>query len=199
MEFGADIIVHSSTKYIDGQGRALGGVILCKEDFLKDYLQIFLRNTGPAISPFNAWLHLKSLETLDLRMREHSRNAAEVADFLSEQKNVQRVLYPFRSDHPQQALAKKQMSLGGGVVTFEVAGGKKGAFKVAKALRLVDVSNNLGDSKSLLTHPATTTHQRMTPEARLAAGVSDGMLRIAVGLEDAEDVCDDLAQALATI
>jgi O-succinylhomoserine sulfhydrylase len=199
MEFGADIVVHSSTKYIDGQGRALGGVILCKEDFLKDHLQIFLRNTGPAISPFNAWLHLKSLETLDLRMREHSRNAARVADFLSEEKNVQRVLYPFRSDHPQQALAKKQMSLGGGVVTFEVAGGKKGAFKVAKALKLVDISNNLGDAKSLLTHPGTTTHQRMTPEARLAAGVTDGMLRIAVGLEDAEDVCHDLAQALATI
>ena len=199
MEFGADIVVHSSTKYIDGQGRAMGGVILCKEDFLKDHLQIFLRNTGPCISPFNAWLHLKSLETLDLRMREHSRNAAKVADFLSEEKNVQRVLYPFRSDHPQQALAKKQMSAGGGVVTFEVAGGKKGAFKVAKALKLVDISNNLGDAKSLLTHPGTTTHQRMTPEARLAAGVTDGMLRIAVGLEDAEDVCQDLAQALAAI
>ena len=199
MEFGADIVVHSSTKYIDGQGRALGGVILCKEDFLKDHLQIFLRNTGPAISPFNAWLHLKSLETLELRMREHSRNATKVADFLSGERKVQRVLYPFRADHPQQALAKKQMSAGGGVVTFEVAGGKKAAFKVAKALKLVDVSNNLGDAKSLLTHPATTTHQRMTPEARLAAGVTDGMLRIAVGLEDAEDLCQDLAQALATI
>jgi O-succinylhomoserine sulfhydrylase len=199
MEFGADIIVHSSTKYIDGQGRALGGVILCKEDFLKDHLQIFLRNTGPSISPFNAWLHLKSLETLDLRMTEHSRNAAKVADFLSGQKNVQRVLYPFRPDHPQTALAKKQMSLGGGVVTFDVPGGKKAAFKVAKALKLIDVSNNLGDAKSLLTHPATTTHQRLTPEARLAAGVTDGMLRIAVGLEDTEDLCQDLAQALATI
>jgi len=199
MEFGADIVVHSSTKYIDGQGRALGGVILCKEDFLKDHLQIYLRNTGPVISPFNAWLHLKSLETLDLRMREHSRNAAKVADFLSAEKNVRRVLYPFRSDHPQHALARKQMSAGGGVVTFEVAGGKKEAFKVAKALKLVDVSNNLGDAKSLLTHPATTTHQRMTPEARLAAGVTDGMLRIAVGLEDPEDVCQDLADALATI
>ena len=199
MEFGADIVVHSSTKYIDGQGRALGGVILCKEDFLKDHLQIYLRNTGPVISPFNAWLHLKSLETLDLRMREHSRNAAKVADFLSAEKNVRRVLYPFRNDHPQHALARKQMSAGGGVVTFEVAGGKKEAFKVAKALKLVDVSNNLGDAKSLLTHPATTTHQRMTPEARLAAGVTDGMLRIAVGLEDPEDVCQDLADALATI
>ena len=199
MEFGADIVVHSSTKYIDGQGRALGGMILCKEDFLKDHLQIYLRNTGPAISPFNAWLHLKSLETLELRMREHSRNAAKVADFLSGQRSVKRVLYPFREDHPQHALAKKQMSSGGGVVTFEVDGGKKAAFAVAKALKLIDISNNLGDTKSLLTHPATTTHQRMTPEARLAAGVSDGMLRIAVGLEDADDLCEDLGQALGRI
>jgi O-succinylhomoserine sulfhydrylase len=203
MEFGADIVVHSSTKYIDGQGRAMGGVILCKEDFLKDHLQIFLRNTGPAMSPFNAWVHLKSLETLDLRMREHCRNAAVTADFLATQKNVRQVLYPFRegarANHPQIALAKKQMSGGGGVVTFEVAGGKKEAFKVAKALKLVDISNNLGDTKSLLTHPATTTHQRLTPEARLAAGVTDGMLRIAVGLEDPADICEDLAQALTKI
>jgi O-succinylhomoserine sulfhydrylase len=206
MEFGADIVVHSSTKYIDGQGRAMGGIILCKEDFLKDHLQLFLRNTGPCMSPFNAWVHLKSLETLDLRMRQHCRNASEIAEFLSEQKNVRRVLYPFRegqqnafSNHPQVALAKKQMSGGGGVVTFEVMGGKKEAFKVAKALRLVDLSNNLGDAKSLLTHPATTTHQRLTPEARLAAGVTDGMLRISVGLEDTADLCEDLAQALAKI
>jgi O-succinylhomoserine sulfhydrylase len=203
MEFGADIVVHSSTKYIDGQGRAMGGVILCKEDFLKDHLQIFLRNTGPAMSPFNAWVHLKSLETLDLRMREHCRNATTTADFLATERNVRHVLYPFREDtranHPQIALAKKQMSGGGGVVTFEVAGGKKEAFKVAKALKLVDISNNLGDTKSLLTHPATTTHQRLSPEARLAAGVTDGMLRIAVGLEDPADICEDLAQALAKI
>jgi O-succinylhomoserine sulfhydrylase len=198
-EFGADVVVHSSTKYIDGQGRALGGIILCKEDFLKDHLQLYLRNTGPSLSPFNAWLHLKSLETLDLRMREHCRNAAALAEFLSGEKNVKRVLYPFRKDHPQQRLAKKQMSGGGGVVSFEVEGGKKAAFKVAKALKLVDVSNNLGDTKSLLTHPATTTHQRLTPDARLAAGVTDGMLRIAVGLEDVHDVCDDLAQALRKI
>lgn len=196
MELGADIVIHSSTKFIDGQGRALGGVILCKEDFLKDHLQIFLRNTGPSISPFNAWLHLKSLETLALRVRAHCENASTVAEFLSKTDKVSRVLYPFRSDHPQHKLAKKQMSGGGGVVTFEVEGGKKAAFKVAKSLKLVDVSNNLGDTKSLLTHPATTTHQRMTPEARAEAGVSDGMLRIAVGLEDAADICEDLAQAL---
>ena len=199
MEFGADIVVHSSTKYIDGQGRAMGGIVLCKEDFLKDHLQIFLRNTGPCMSPFNAWVHLKSLETLDLRMREHSRNAVVVAEFLAKERNVRRALYPFSADHPQLALAKKQMSAGGGVITFEVAGGKREAFKVAKALKLVDISNNLGDTKSLLTHPGTTTHQRMTPEARLAAGVTDGMLRISVGLEDPADICDDLAQALEQI
>jgi O-succinylhomoserine sulfhydrylase len=198
-EFGADIVVHSSTKYIDGQGRALGGVILCKDDFLKDHLQIFLRNTGPSISPFNAWVHLKSLETLSLRMKAHCENASSVADFLSGQHKVTKVLYPFRKDHPQYRLAKKQMAAGGGVVTFEVAGGKKAAFKVAKALKLVDVSNNLGDTKSLLTHPATTTHQRLSPAARLEAGVTDGMLRIAVGLEDVADICDDLAQALKKI
>ncbi len=199
MQFGADVVVHSSTKYIDGQGRALGGVILCGEDFLKNHLQIFLRNTGPAISPFNAWLHLKSLETLQLRMREHCRNAEIVANFLGKHRNVRRVIYPFLESHPQQALARKQMSGGGGVVTFVVAGGKKEAFSVANALKLIDVSNNLGDTKSLLTHPATTTHQRLTPEAREAAGVVDGMLRIAVGLEDPADLCDDLDQALSSI
>jgi O-succinylhomoserine sulfhydrylase len=151
-------------------------------------------------------VHLKSLDTLELRMREHCRNASQIADFLTTQKNVRHVLYPFREDpqparanHPQIALAKKQMSGGGGVVTFEVAGGKTEAFKVAKALKLIDISNNLGDTKSLLTHPATTTHQRLTPEARLAAGVTDGMLRISVGLEDPADLCDDLAQALVKI
>ena len=177
----------------------LGGIVLCKEDFLKDHLQLFLRNTGPAISPFNAWLHAKSLETLDVRMREHCRNATEIAEFLSAHNKVTRVLYPFRKDHPQYRLAKKQMSGGGGVVTFEIAGSKKEAFKVGRALKLIDISNNLGDTKSLLTHPATTTHQRLTPEARLAAGVTDGMLRISVGLEDTQDLCDDLAQALAKI
>ena len=199
MESGADIVVHSSTKYIDGQGRVLGGVILCKEDFLRDHLQLFYRNTGPSMSPFNAWIHLKSLETLDLRMRAHCANAEALSEFLSTQDKVTRVLYPFRKDHPQHRLAKRQMSGGGGVVTFEVAGGKKAAFRLAKALKLIDISNNLGDTKSLITHPATTTHQRMTPEARLEAGVTEGLLRIAVGLEDTADLCDDLAQALAKI
>jgi O-succinylhomoserine sulfhydrylase len=197
MALGAHIVVHSSTKYIDGQGRAMGGVILCREDFLKDHLQIFLRNTGPTISPFNAWLHLKSLETLAIRMRAHCENAAIVADFLAKQRSVLRVLYPFRPDHPQHALARAQMEGGGGIVTFEVVGGKQGAFAAEAALKLIDVSNNLGDTKSLITHPATTTHQRLSPAARAELGVSEGMLRIAVGLEDPADLCEDLEQALA--
>jgi O-succinylhomoserine sulfhydrylase len=197
MEFGADIVVHSSTKYIDGQGRVLGGVILCKEDFLKDHLQTFYRNTGPAMSPFNAWVHLKSLETLELRMRAHCENALVVANCLAEQKKVTRVLYPFRPDHPQHSLARAQMQGGGGVVTFEIEGGKPAAYRVANALKLIDISNNLGDAKSLITHPATTTHQRLSPEARLGLGVTEGMLRLSVGLEDPADICDDLLQALA--
>jgi O-succinylhomoserine sulfhydrylase len=199
MEFGADIVIHSSTKYIDGQGRALGGVILCGDDFLKNHLQMFIRNTGPSISPFNAWLHLKSLETLDLRMRAHCENASTVADFLAGHKNVERVLYPFRADHPQHNLARAQMSGGGGVVTFDVAGGKAGAFRFAGALKLIDVSNNLGDSKSLVTHPETTTHNRLKPEDRAALGITPGMLRLSVGLEDAVDLCQDLEDALKAV
>ena len=197
MEFGAHIVVHSSTKYIDGQGRVLGGVILCKEDFLKDHLQTFFRNTGPAISPFNAWVHLKSLETLDLRMRAHCENATKVADFLAGQRKITRVLYPFRADHPQHNLARAQMEGGGGVVTFDLAGGKDAAYRMANALKLIDISNNLGDTKSLITHPWTTTHQRLSPEARLGLGVTEGMMRLSVGLEDPADVCEDLEQALA--
>jgi O-succinylhomoserine sulfhydrylase len=196
MEFGAHVVVHSTTKYIDGQGRALGGAVLCREDFLNNHLQSFLRNTGPAISPFNAWLHLKSLETLDLRMRAHCENALRVADFLAGHRKVTRVLYPFRPDHPQHNLARAQMEGGGGVVTFEVEGGKKGAFALANALQVIDISNNLGDAKSLLTHPATTTHQKLTPEARLALGIKPGLMRLSVGLEDADDLCEDLDQAL---
>jgi O-succinylhomoserine sulfhydrylase len=196
MEFGAHIVVHSTTKYIDGQGRALGGMILCGKKFLDENLQVFLRNTGPSISPFNAWLHLKSLETLDIRMKAHCENAARVADFLAGQRKVTRVLYPFRADHPQHNLARAQMEGGGGVVAFEVEGGKKAAFKLADALQLIDISNNLGDAKSLITHPETTTHQKLTPEARAALGVTSGLLRLSVGLEDADDLCGDLEQAL---
>ncbi len=196
MEFGAHIVVHSATKYIDGQGRCLGGVVLCGEDFLKDHLQMFYRNTGPAMSPFNAWVHLKSLETLDLRMRAHCENAARVADFLADQRKVTRVLYPFRADHPQHNLARAQMDAGGGVVTFEVAGGKAAAYRFAGALNLIDISNNLGDAKSLITHPETTTHQRLSPEARAELGVTSGLMRLSVGLEDLDDLREDLEQAL---
>jgi O-succinylhomoserine sulfhydrylase len=196
MEFGAHIVVHSATKWIDGQGRCLGGMILCHEDFLKDHLQLFLRNTGPVISPFNAWVHLKSLETLDLRMQAHCANALKVANFLGGQKKVTRVLYPFHPDHPQHNLARSQMSGGGGVVTFEVAGGKTGAFRFADALTLIDISNNLGDAKSLITHPETTTHSRIPLEERTELGITPGMMRLSVGLEDADDICEDLEQAL---
>jgi len=170
--------------------------VLCDQDFLDQHLQVFLRNTGPSISPFNAWLHLKSLETLDLRMKQHCENAGSVADFLSKQKKVTQMLYPFHPDHPQHNLAKSQMDGGGGVVAFEVEGGKPAAFKLLNALKLIDISNNLGDAKSLLTHPETTTHQKMTPQARAAAGVTGGLLRLSVGLEDTDDLCEDLEQAL---
>ncbi len=199
MEHGAHIVIHSSTKYIDGQGRCLGGVILCGQDFLKNHLQVFLRNTGPSMSPFNAWVHLKSLETLDLRMRAHCENALKVADFLASQSKIARVLYPFRADHPQHALARAQMEGGGGVVTFDIKGGKEAAYRFANALELIDISNNLGDTKSLITHPATTTHQRLSPEARAGLGVTEGMMRLSVGLEDAADLCEDIEQALKAV
>ena len=198
-EFGADVVVYSATKHIDGQGRCLGGVVLCDEKFLADHLQMFIRNTGPSLSPFNAWVLLKSLETLELRVREHCRSAALIADFLAEQKGVTKVIYPSRRDHAQYALAQKQMSAGGSIIAFEIAGGREEAFRVENALRLVDISNNLGDSKSLITHPATTTHWRLTPEARAELGISDGLLRLSVGLEDAEDLKADLSQALAVL
>lgn len=196
MEFGCHIVVHSSTKYIDGQGRALGGVVCCSKEFLEKHLQPWIRNTGPSIAPFAAWLHLKSLETLELRMNAHSENAQRVADFLAGQRKVKRVLYPFRSDHPQHNLAKSQMDNGGGMVAFEIDGGKKAAFQLSNALKLIDISNNLGDTKSLITHPETTTHFKLTPEARAELGVTSGLLRLSVGLEDAQDLCEDLEQAL---
>ena len=199
IELGAHIVIHSSTKYIDGQGRALGGVVLCDREFLDQYLQVFIRNTGPSISPFNAWLHLKSLETLELRMKQHCENAKAVADFLAGHKKVTRVLYPFRPDHPQHNLARTQMDGGGGVVAFEVVGGKAPAFKFANALKLIDVSNNLGDAKSLITHPATTTHQRLKPQQRADLGISDGMVRLSCGLEHPDDLIDDLVTALKAV
>jgi O-succinylhomoserine sulfhydrylase len=196
MELGAHVSVQSSTKYIDGQGRALGGVVSCTEEFYKKHLQAWIRNTGPSISPFTAWLHLKGLETLDMRVRQHSENAAKVADFLATQRKVTRVLYPFRADHPQHNLARAQMEAGGGIVAFEIEGGKKAAFKLSNALGIIDISNNLGDAKSIITHPETTTHSKLTPEARAELGVTSGLLRLSVGLEDADDLCEDLEQAI---
>ncbi len=199
LEFGADIVVYSATKHIDGQGRTLGGIVLGAEKFIVETLQPFLRHTGPALSPMNAWLLLKGLETLDLRLAEQCRGAERIAKFLQAGDKVQSVLYPGLPSHPQHALVQRQMSAGGTVIAFEIAGGKAGAFRFMNALDLVLISNNLGDSKSLATHPATTTHQRLTPAARLAQGIPDGLVRLSVGLEDVADLEADLAQALRAV
>lgn len=196
LALGADVVVYSATKHIDGQGRAMGGAILCSETFLKDHLQMFYRHTGPSMSPFNAWIMVKGLETLTLRVERHCANALAVAQFLEGQPGVSRVLYPGLSSHPQAELVKRQMTGGSTLVAFEVDGGKARAFRVMNALRLIDISNNLGDSKSLVTHPATTTHQRLKPEERTELGIGDGLLRLSVGLEDADDLIEDLEQAL---
>jgi O-succinylhomoserine sulfhydrylase len=195
-DFGADVVVYSATKHIDGQGRCLGGVILASQALIEESVHNFLRQTGPAMSPFNAWVMLKGLETLPLRVAQQTASAAKIADFLAEEKAVSRVLYPFRADHPQADLARRQMSGGGTLVSFSMAGGKPAAFRLANALEVVKISNNLGDAKSLITHPATTTHQRLTPEARASLGIGDGLLRLSVGLEDADDLVDDLARGL---
>jgi O-succinylhomoserine sulfhydrylase len=197
LQLGADIVVYSATKHVDGQGRCLGGIVLGSQAYVKDHLHNFLKHTGPSLSPFNAWVMLKGLETLPLRVRAQCETAAKVADHLAAQKGVTRVLFCGRSDHPQTALAKRQMLGSGQVVTFEVAGGKAAAFRFLNALRLVKLSNNLGDAKSLITHPATTTHQRLKPEARAELGISDGMLRLSVGLESLPDLTADVDRALA--
>jgi O-succinylhomoserine sulfhydrylase len=199
LQLGADVVVYSCTKHIDGQGRVLGGAVLGRTKWIEEVLQPFIRNTGPSLSPFNAWLLLKGLETLQLRVDAACRTAAALADFLAGQPQIARVWYPTRADHPQNALAKAQMSAGGTLVTFEVAGGKSAAFAVLDALRLVRVSNNLGDSKSLVTHPATTTHLRIGAEERARLGITDGVVRLSVGLEDVADLRDDLSQALAVL
>ena len=196
LEFGADVVVHSATKYIDGQGRTLGGAVLGSKEFIIDKLQPIIRNTGPSLSPFNAWVLVKGLETLGLRVERHCVNARRVADALAAHPAIGRVLYPGRPDHPQHALAAKQMSDFGGVVTFDVKAGKPAAFAALNRLQLVDISNNLGDAKSLVTHPATTTHMRIGAEERAKLGITDGTVRISVGLEDVEDIIADLVQAL---
>lgn len=196
MALGADVVVYSTTKHIDGAGRCLGGVILASEQFVAEELKDFYRHTGPSMSPFNAWVMLKGLETLSLRVERQCRSAARIADWLAEQPGVGRVLYPGRDDHPHADVVRRQMSSGGTMVAFEIAGGKAGAFRFCDALRIVRISNNLGDARSLITHPATTTHQRLTPEARAALGISDGLLRLSVGLEAPKDIEADLARGL---
>ncbi|MBM3644404.1 MAG: O-succinylhomoserine sulfhydrylase [Alphaproteobacteria bacterium] len=196
LEWGADVVVHSATKYIDGQGRMLGGAVLGTRAFILDKLQPIIRNTGPALSPFNAWVLLKGMETLSLRMERHCANAARLAEALSGHPKIARALYPARPDHPQHALAMRQMSGGGGVVTFDLKGGKTETFAMLNRLRLVDISNNLGDAKSLITHPATTTHMRIGAAERAKLGIGEGTVRISVGLEDADDIVADLVQAL---
>ncbi|HEX6831079.1 MAG TPA: O-succinylhomoserine sulfhydrylase [Methyloceanibacter sp.] len=193
---GADIVVYSATKHIDGQGRCLGGVVLGTKEFIEDKLHTYLKQTGPSLSPFNAWVLLKGLETLPLRVERHCASAAAIADFLSERKDVARVFYPGRADHPQAALAKRQMAGGGPIVAFEVRGGKRDAFRFMNALKIFKISNNLGDAKSLVTHPATTTHQRLTPEQRAELGIFDRSIRLSIGLEDVDDLAADLDQAL---
>ena len=196
LEFGADVVVHSATKYIDGQGRTLGGAVLGSKEFILDKLQPIIRNCGPSLSPFNAWVLVKGLETLGLRIDRHCANARRVADTLAAHPAIGRVLYPGRPDHPQHKLAAKQMSDFGGVVTFDLKAGKWAAFEMLNRLQIVDISNNLGDAKSLATHPATTTHMRIGAEERTKLGITDGTIRLSVGLEDAEDVVADLVQAL---
>ncbi|ACB94681.1 O-succinylhomoserine sulfhydrylase [Beijerinckia indica] len=199
LQLGADCVVYSATKHIDGQGRCLGGVVLSSKDFIETHLQTYLRQTGPALSPFNAWILLKSLETLPLRVQQQMANAAKVADFLADHPLIARCFYPGRADHPQAEIVKRQMLGGGTMVAFEVTGGKPAAFAFANALSIIKISNNLGDAKSLITHPATTTHQRLTPEARATMGIGEGLLRLSVGLEDAEDLIADLQAALAVL
>jgi len=199
LQYGADVVVYSATKHIDGQGRCLGGAILGRKDFIVEKLTPFLRHTGPSLSPFNAWVLLKGLETLDLRVTRHCENALKVARTLEGRKGLTRLSYPGLASHPQHKLAMAQMSgAGGSVIALEVEGGKAGAFAFLNRLKLIDISNNLGDAKSLICHPATTTHQRLTPEARAEVGITDSFVRLSVGLEDADDLIADIVQALGT-
>ena len=197
LALGADIVVYSATKHIDGQGRTLGGAVLGSAEFIDGPLFNFMKHTGPALSPFNAWVLLKGLETFELRVERHCDNARAVAAFLKEQPGIEKVIYPGFADFPQAALAQRQMTRGGTLVAFEPEGGKEKAFKILNALQLVDISNNLGDAKSLATHPATTTHQRVPAEERARIGIGDGLIRLSVGLENVEDLKEDLEQALA--
>lgn len=196
LALGADVVVYSATKHIDGQGRCLGGIILSSEAFIAEHIHNFMRQTGPSISPFNAWVLLKGLETLGVRVRAQTDTAARIADVLASHPKIARLVYPGRADHPQAALVKKQMRGGSTLVGFEVKGGKAAAFRVLNELKLAKISNNLGDAKSLVTHPATTTHQRLKPEDRAALGIGEGFIRFSAGLEHVDDLIEDLTAAL---
>ena len=196
LQHGADFVVYSTTKHIDGQGRTLGGAILGDKAKIDENIREFLRHTGPALSPFNAWVLVKGLETMGLRVDQMCRNAALVADALAKHPKVPRLFYPGRDDHPERAIHKKQMSAGGTLVAFDVKGDRDAAWKFLDSLELIDISNNLGDSKTLATHPQTTTHRRITEEARNHIGITPSTIRLSVGLEDAQDLIDDLYQAL---
>jgi O-succinylhomoserine sulfhydrylase len=196
LQLGADCVVYSATKHIDGQGRCLGGVILASEEFIQAHIHTLLRQTGPSMSPFNAWVLLKSLETLPLRVERQTRTAAIVADALAGHSKIRRLIYPGRADHPQADIIARQMTGGSTLLALEIEGGKAGAFRFLNALDLIRISNNLGDAKSLITHPATTTHQRFTSEERAEMGVSEGLVRLSVGLEHPDDLIEDLTQAL---
>ena len=196
LALGADVVVYSATKHIDGQGRCLGGVVLGPEQYVSEHLHNYLKHTGPSLSPFNAWVMLKGLETLSPRVRQQCETAAKVADHLAEAPGIQRVIYCGRPDHQQATLASRQMTGGGQIMSFVLKGGKAATFRFLNALRLIKISNNLGDAKSLITHPATTTHQRLKPEERAELGICDGMVRLSVGLEAAPDLIADLDRAL---
>ena len=197
MELGADVVVYSATKHIDGQGRCLGGAVLCSSEYMAGGLQEYLRQTGPTMSPFNAWVMLKGMETMPLRIRAQVETAGRIADHLAKQPGIKSVLYCGRDDHPQAEIARRQMSGGGQMIAFEVEGGKAAAFALQNTLGLIKISNNLGDAKSLITHPATTTHFRIGPEARAELGIGDGMMRLSIGLEAFEDLAADLDAGLA--
>ena len=196
LDLGADIVIYSATKHIDGQGRALGGVILGPADYIRGPVRNLMRHTGPAMSPFNAWVMLKGLETMRLRVERQHESAVAIADFLAAHPKVALVRHAWREDHPQIELARRQMTGGGTIVTFQVDGDKAETFRVMNALEIIDISNNLGDAKSLVTHPATTTHRRLTPAERAAVGITDGTIRLSVGLEDVRDLITDLEVAL---
>lgn len=195
-DLGADVVVYSATKHIDGQGRVLGGAVLGSREYVRGPVENLMRHTGPAMAPFNAWVLTKGLETMAMRVRHATASALALATWLEQQPGVRWVRYPFLDSHPQAGLARRQMTGGGTVLTFELDGGKDRAFAVLDALQVVDISNNLGDSKSLATHPATTTHRRLTPAARAAVGITDGTVRISVGLEDVRDLIDDVTAGL---